>query len=138
MTWRDDDLHGAAFGRPFSFYLSRNLARPLGFLLHDVRRHPMADRDRPSLDSFNPNVDDNGQLMGQESPLDIGTPPALQKHLNENPSGQAETARLASDRQRLDSVEGGSIETSEATAAETPAENIRRISDPSLSRTRKP
>jgi hypothetical protein len=90
------------------------------------------ERDRPSLDSFNPHVDDNGQLMGQESPLDIGTPQALQGQLNENPGGQAETARLASSRQRLDSIEGGSIETSEATEAETPAENIRRISDPSL------
>ncbi len=90
------------------------------------------DRDRPSLDSFNPHVDDNGQFMGQDSPLDIGTPPALQKHLNEDPSGQAETARLASSRQRLDSIEGGSVETSEATAAETPPEHVKRISDPSL------
>jgi hypothetical protein len=100
-------------------------------------RKDAADRDRPSLDSFNPHVDDNGQFMGQESPLDIGTPPALRKHLNEDPSGPAETARLASDRQRLDSVAGGSIETSEATAAETPPEHIRRISDPSLPGSRK-
>jgi hypothetical protein len=97
-------------------------------------RKDAAERDRPSLDSFNPHVDDNGQFMGQESPLDIGNPPALQKHFNEDPSGPAETARLASDRQRLDSIAGGSMETSEATAAETPPEHIRRISDPSLSR----
>ena len=96
------------------------------------------DRDRPSLRSFNPHVDDNGQFMGQDSPLDIGHPPALQKHLNEDPNGPAETARLASGRPRLDSIEGGSIETSEATADETPPEHIRRISDPSLSGTRKP
>ena len=103
------------------------------------KRKPESSRteDRPSLDSFNPNVDDNGQFMGQDSPLDIGTPQALQAQLNENPNGPAETARLASDRQRLDSIGGGSIETSEATAAETPPENIRRISDPSLSRSGK-
>ena len=96
------------------------------------------DKDRPSLRDFNPHADQNGQFMGQDSPLDVAHPADLQKHLNENPSGQAETARLASDRQRRDSVEGGSIETSEATASETPAENIRRISDPTLSGGRKP
>jgi hypothetical protein len=98
------------------------------------KRQPDSARteDRPALRSFNPHVDDNGQFMGQDSPLDIGTPSALQGQLNENPNGPAETARLASDKQRIDSIEGGSIETSDATAAETPAENIRRISDPSL------
>lgn len=101
------------------------------------KQSPRRDADRPSLRSFNPHVDDNGQFMGQDSPLDIGHPPALQQQLNENPSGPAETARLASDRQRLDSIEGGSIETSEATAAETPPEHIRRISDPSLPGSRK-
>ena len=93
--------------------------------------------DRPSLRDFNPHADRNGQDFGQDSPLDVAHPADLQKHLNENPNGPAETARLASDRQRLDSVGGGSIETSEATAAETPPENIRRISDPSLSQGRK-
>ena len=90
------------------------------------------DRDRPSLRDFNPHADQNGQFMGQDSPLDVAHAADLQKQMNENPGGQAETARLASSRQRLDSIEGGSIETSDATAAETPEENIRRISDPSL------
>jgi hypothetical protein len=94
--------------------------------------------DHPSLRDFNPHADRNGQDFGQDSPLDVARPDALQKHLNEDPSGPAETARLASDRQRLDSVAGGSIETSDATAAETPPENIKRISDPSLSGSRKP
>jgi hypothetical protein len=93
--------------------------------------------DRPSLRSFNPNADRNGQGFGQDSPLDVSRPADLQKHMNEDPNGPAETARLASDKQRIDSISGGSIETSEATAAETPAENIRRISDPSLSGSRK-
>ncbi len=90
--------------------------------------------ERPSLRSFNPHADRNGQDFGQDSPLDVAHPADLRKHLNENPNGPAETARLASDRQRLDSIEGGSIETADATAAETPPEHIRRISDPSLSR----
>ena len=92
------------------------------------------ERDRPSLRDFNPHADQNGQFMGQDSPVDLAHSADLQKHLNEDPGGQAETARLASS---LDSIEGGSIETSDATTAETPAENIRRISDPSLSGSRK-
>ena len=92
------------------------------------------DRDRPSLDSFNPHIDDNGQFMGQESPLDIGHPPALQKHLNQDPGGQAETARLASSRQRLDAIEGGSVETSDATAAESAPGAVEHLGDASLPR----
>jgi len=91
-----------------------------------------ADPKRPSLRDFNAYSDRNGQDFGQDSPLDVARPKELQKHLDEDPSGQAETARLASDRPRLDSIEGGSIGTSEATAAETPPEHIRRISDPNL------
>jgi hypothetical protein len=90
------------------------------------------DRDRPSLRDFNPYADRNGQDLGQDSPLDVAHPADLQKHLNEDPGGEAETARLASDRARLDSIAGGSIETSEATAAETPPERIRRLGDASL------
>jgi hypothetical protein len=93
------------------------------------------DRDRSSLRDFNPHADENGQFMGQDSPLDVAHPAELQKQLNENPDGQAETARLASSLPRRDALEGGSIATSDATAAETPAENIRRISDPSLPKT---
>lgn len=88
--------------------------------------------DRPSLRDFDPYADRNGQDMGQDSPLDVARPGKLQKLLNEDPGWQAETARIASGLSRVDSVEGGSIETSEATAAETPAETIRRISDPTL------
>jgi hypothetical protein len=99
-------------------------------------KSPRTD-DRPSLRSFNPNADRNGQDFGRDSPLDVARPADLQRHMNEDPNGPAETARLASDKQRIDSIAGGSIETSEATAAETPAENIRRISDPSLSGSRK-
>ena len=95
------------------------------------------ERDRPSLRDFNPHADQNGHSMGQDSPVDLAHSADLQKHLNEDPGGEAETARLASSLQRRDSVEGGSIETSDATAAETPAENIRRISDPSLPKGRK-
>jgi hypothetical protein len=90
------------------------------------------DRDRSSLRDFNPHADQNGQFMGQDSPVDLAHAADLQKQLNENPAGQAETARLASSLPRRDSLEGGSIATSDATAAETPAEHIRRISDPSL------
>jgi hypothetical protein len=93
--------------------------------------------DRPSLRSFNPHADRNGQDFGQDSPVDVAHPADLQRHMNEDPNGPAETARLASDRQRLESVGGGSIETSEATAAETPPEHIKRISDPSLPGSRK-
>jgi hypothetical protein len=102
----------------------------------DQKDSPRTD-DHPSLRSFNPNADRNGQDFGQDDPLDVARPAELQKHMNEDPNGPAETARLASDKQRIDSISGGSIETSEATAAETPAENIRRISDPSLSGNRK-
>ena len=93
------------------------------------------DRDRSSLRDFNPHADENGQFMGQDSPLDVAHAAELQKQLNDNPGGEAETARLASSLPRRDALEGGSIATSEATAAETPAENIRRISDPSLPKT---
>jgi hypothetical protein len=93
------------------------------------------DDDRPSLRSFNPHADRNGQDFGQDSPLDVARPADLQKQLNENPNGPAETARLASDLPRLDSTKGGSVATGEATAAETPPEHIEKISDASLPRT---
>jgi hypothetical protein len=89
--------------------------------------------DRPSLRDFDAYADRNGQNMGQDSPLDVARPAKLQNLLNEDPGWQAETARIASGLSRIDSIEGGSIETSEATAAETPAETIRHISEPTLS-----
>lgn len=103
----------------------------------------MTDKDRnakttpdtrnPSLRDFDAYADRNGQDFGQDSPTDLARPDELRKALTEDPSWQAEVARVASSQPRLDSIQGGSIETSEATAAETPAENIRHISDASLS-----
>jgi hypothetical protein len=87
---------------------------------------------RPSLRDFDAYADRNGQNFGQDNPHDLARPAELQDALARDPSWQAETARLASGHARIDSIEGGSIATSEATEAETPAENLRRISDPSL------
>jgi len=94
----------------------------------------MADdkQGRPSLRDFNPHADRNGQDFGQDDPLDVARPDELQRELTRNPQGQAETARLASDHARLDAISGGSVDTVEATEAEMPPENLRRISDPSL------
>jgi hypothetical protein len=95
----------------------------------DRKRAP----DRRSLRSFDPYVDDSGQKPG-DSPLDIGRPDELQSELNRNPHGPAETARLASDRPRLDALEGGSAATSDATAAESAPGAVEHLSDARLSR----
>ena len=87
---------------------------------------------RPSLRDFNLHADRNGQDFGRDDPREVARPDELQRELDRDPQGQAETARLASDRARLDAVGGGSVGTVEATEAETPDENLRRISDPSL------
>lgn len=92
---------------------------------------------RPSLRAFDAYADRNGQDVGQDSPTDVARPAELQHLLAEDPGGEAETARLVSGRSRLDSIEGGSIATSEATEAETPPEHVERISNPSLPRDRK-
>jgi hypothetical protein len=94
----------------------------------------MADdkQARPSLRAFNPYADRNGQDFGQDDPLDVARPDDLQREMNRDPQGEAETARLASDRSRIDSISGGSVGTVEATEAETPPENLKRISDPTL------
>ena len=94
----------------------------------------MANEKRPSLRDFDPYADRNGQDFGQDSPLDVARPADLQRELASDPSWQAEVARIASDGPRLDAIGGGSVATSEQTAAETPPENLRRISDPSLPR----
>lgn len=99
----------------------------------DPKIAPQAGQHRPSLRDFDAYADRNGQDLGQDSPLDVGRPAKLQSLLAEDPGWQAETARTASGFPRQDSLSGGSIETSEATAAETPPENLRRISDPTLS-----
>lgn len=81
--------------------------------------------DRPSLKAFDAYTDRNGQDFGTDSPLDAGIPSRTQADLKSNPDGTAETARIASgtEHQGQDAVD--------QTEAETPAENLRRISDPS-------
>jgi hypothetical protein len=91
----------------------------------------MAEQEKTeNLKSFDAYRDENGQFMGQDAPTDLARPEDLQRRLNSDPSWEAETARNASGFARLDSVGGGSIESSDQTAAETPPENIARISDP--------
>ncbi|MGU3537938.1 hypothetical protein [Methylobacterium sp. A54F] len=86
---------------------------------------------RPSLREFDAYTDRNGQDLGEDSPLDVGRPEAMKRAREEDPSWQAETARVASDFQRVDAVQGGSVASVEATEAETPPENLRHISDAS-------
>jgi hypothetical protein len=93
----------------------------------------MAEQEKTeNLKSFDAYRDENGQFMGQDAPTDLARPEDLQRRLNSDPSWQAETARGASGFARLDAVGGGSVESSDQTAAETPPENIAHISDPSL------
>ena len=75
--------------------------------------------DRPSLKDFDPNADRNGQDLGQDSPLDVGIPSRTQADLKRDPAGEAETARIASGMPGEDATD--------ATEAETPPENLRRI-----------
>jgi hypothetical protein len=94
----------------------------------------MADQTKTeNLKSFDAYADENGQNMGQDNPTDVARPGDLKRRMGSEASGEAETARLASDSARLDSVIGGSIGTSDQTAAETPPENIEKISNPKLS-----
>ncbi|MBV9078680.1 MAG: hypothetical protein JO048_14510 [Methylobacteriaceae bacterium] len=90
------------------------------------------DDTRPSLKSFDAYTDRNGQDVGGDRPTDVARPTELRRVLDSDPSWEAEVARLASGEARMDSIAGGSVETVEATEAETPAENLRRLSDPSL------
>ena len=84
-----------------------------------------------NLKSFDAYRDENGQIMGQDDPTEVARPAEMRRHRTSDASGPAETVRLASGQSRIDSIEGGSIETSDQTAAETPPENIARISDAS-------
>ncbi|WP_336487857.1 hypothetical protein [Methylobacterium nigriterrae] len=77
------------------------------------------NRDRPSLKQFDAYTDRNGQDLGGESPLDVGVPSRTQADLKGDPSGQAESARLASGLPRQDATD--------ETEAETPPENLRRL-----------
>lgn len=83
----------------------------------------MTDQKRDSLKDFDAYADRNGQDLGGESPLDVGVPARTQHDLRSDPSGQAESARLASGFPRQDATE--------ATEAETPPENLRRLGDAS-------
>lgn len=85
-------------------------------------------RSRPSLKEFSADADRNGQDFGTASPLDVGIPSRTQADLKSDPDGQAEAARIASGLPRQDAVD--------QTEAETPKENLRRISDPSTSPSR--
>ncbi|CAO4174723.1 hypothetical protein [Methylorubrum populi] len=82
-------------------------------------------RSRPSLKEFSAYADRNGQDFGTASPLDVGIPSRTQADLKSDPDGRAEAARIASGLPRQDAVD--------QTEAETPKENLRRISDPSTS-----
>ncbi|BAU89789.1 hypothetical protein MPPM_1184 [Methylorubrum populi] len=99
--------------------------------MDESRGKPESEHD--SLRNFNANADRNGQDFGQDSPLDVARPADLQRALQEDPSWEAQVARTASDFDRRDSIAGGSVESVEATEAETPSENLRRISDPTFS-----
>lgn len=81
-------------------------------------------RDRPSLKEFDAYADRNGQDLGQEDARDVGLPGRTRADLERNPMGEAETARIASGRTLDDATD--------ATEAETPPENLRRLSDASL------
>jgi hypothetical protein len=90
----------------------------------------MPDNGNPSLKSFDAYADRNGQNLGSDSALDVGVPARTQRDLNSDPMSEAEIARLASDFPHRDAREGGTIGSVEATEAETPPENLARISDP--------
>ncbi|MDP4004972.1 hypothetical protein [Methylobacterium sp. NEAU K] len=74
---------------------------------------------RPSLKDFDAYADRNGQDLGQDSPLDVGLPAKTQADLKQDPAGDAQAARIASGTPGSDATD--------ATEAETPPENIRRL-----------
>ncbi|MCJ2065014.1 hypothetical protein MKK63_20205 [Methylobacterium sp. J-088] len=74
---------------------------------------------RPSLKDFDANADRNGQDLGQDSPLDIGSAARTQADLKRNPAGDAEAARIASGTPGSDATD--------ATEAETPRENLDKL-----------
>ena len=88
------------------------------------------ERDRPNLKQFDAYTDQNGGDVGGESLLDVGMPARTQADLKRDPDGDAQTARVASGMKGENATD--------ATAAETPAENLRRIGDPSPSPRAKP
>ena len=75
--------------------------------------------ERPSLKDFDANADRNGQDLGQDSPLDVGSPARTQADLKRDPAGDAETARIASGTPGSDATD--------ATEAETPRANLDKL-----------
>ncbi|WP_019906772.1 hypothetical protein [Methylobacterium sp. 77] len=80
-------------------------------------------RQRPSLKDFDAYTDRNGQDLGQDDARDIGIPARTQHDLKSDPSGESETARIASGMPGQDATD--------ETEAETPPENLRHIGDAS-------
>lgn len=78
-------------------------------------------RQRPSLKDFDAYADRNGQDLGQDDARDIGLPARTQADLKGDPSGEAQTARIASGMKGEDATD--------ETEAETPPENLRHIGD---------
>ncbi|QGY01467.1 hypothetical protein MMSR116_05800 [Methylobacterium mesophilicum SR1.6/6] len=87
--------------------------------------------ERPNLRAFSASADRNGQDLGQDEARDLARPAELQRERDSDLGWQAETVRTASGHARLDSVSGGRTASVEATEAETPPENLRRLGDAS-------
>jgi len=87
--------------------------------------------DRASLRSFNATADRNGQDLGQDEARDLARPAELMHERQSDPGWQAEVVRTASGQHRVDAVSGGSVDSVEATEAETPPENLRHLGDAS-------
>ena len=79
--------------------------------------------DTPNLKSFDAYADENGQNMGQDAATDVANAARLRQKLASDPSGEAETARLASGQKG----EGHEAET----AAEAP-DATRKLGDATL------
>lgn len=86
---------------------------------------------RHSLRDFDAYADRNGAVYGEDDALDVGEARRTRHDMTSDPSGPAQTARTASDGDRIDAIEGGTVETSDATAAETPPETLRHLGDAS-------
>ncbi len=80
-------------------------------------------RKNDSLRTFDADRDENGQRL-TDNPADQARVDDVQTQLMAEPTGDAETARLASGFTSDDATE--------ATEAETPPENIAHISDATL------
>ena len=75
--------------------------------------------ERPSLKNFSAQAGRNGQDLSQDSPLDVGPAARTQADLKRDPSGDAETARIASGMPGSDATDG--------TEAQTPRANLEAL-----------